>query len=116
MEDANPSRSVFPWDVMRHFLLDVSSLFNSFRKPEYLSIIKDNYGFLPDMPNTKIYKYCHDLFCKFSPEKAHDVALTVLKKRDNCNYLNDYIREAPNFLKAYIISSKINENKVHKLM
>ena len=95
--------------------VDPSVIFNSLRKPEYLSIIRDNYDSLPGIPNTQIYKYCHDLFCKFSPEKAHDAALTVLKRRENSSCLGEYLKEAPNFLKAYIISSKINENKVHKL-
>jgi hypothetical protein len=33
-------------------------LFSSLRKPEYLRVIKNFYGYIPDLPNTLIYRKC----------------------------------------------------------
>jgi hypothetical protein len=87
-------------------------IFDSLRKAEYVSIIKDIFGFIPDVPNTLIYKKCKALFCKLSPEKAHDSMVNVLKKRGNSICLKEFILEVPNSLKAASLTAKLTKNQM----
>ena len=89
-------------------------IFDSLRKSEYLKIIKEVFEFVPDVPNTRIYRECRDLFCTLSPEVAHDEMVSVLKMRGNKNMLKDIISDFPKSLTAYVIDSGINERKVKK--
>ncbi len=82
-------------------------IFNSLRKKEYLYIIKKQYDFVPDVPNTQIYKACRELFIKLPPETAHDCMVKALKKRGECSRLKDFIEESPEYLRAYSINSSL---------
>lgn len=79
-------------------------IFDSLRKTEYTSIIKEQYGFIPDLPNTQIHKACRELFAKLTPETAHDCMVKVLKARGKCGRLKDFITDSPECLRAYSIN------------
>lgn len=87
-------------------------IFDSLRKTEYVSIIRDIFDFVPDVPNTLIYKKCKALFCKLSPEKAHNSMVNVLKKRGNSICLKEFILEVPNSLKAASLTAKLTKNQM----
>jgi len=89
-------------------------IFNSLRKHEYLKIIKRVFGFVPTVPNTRIYGECRDLFCGLMPEVAHDEMVNILRQRGNKRILKDIIFDFPQSLRAYIIDSNINDNKAKK--
>ena len=84
-----------------------SVIFDSLRKNEYQQIIKMHFGAIPNMPNTRMYQACHDLFCSFAPTVAHDAMVTVLKKRGNSRLLHEFIDSVPNSLKAASLSCKL---------
>ncbi len=86
-------------------------IFDSLRKTEYVSIIRDIFGFVPDVPNTLIYKKCKALFCQLSPEKAHDSMVNVLKKRGNSICLKEFVLDVPNSLKAASLTAKLTKNQ-----
>ncbi|MBT3879403.1 MAG: sce7726 family protein [Candidatus Scalindua sp.] len=86
-------------------------IFDSLRKVEYVSIIRDNFGFIPDVPNTLIYKKCKALFCKLSPEVAHDSMVKTLKKRGNSICLKEFILGVPDSLKAASLTAKLTKNQ-----
>lgn len=90
-------------------------IFDSLRKPEYLSIISKIYGDIPDVPNTRIYKICRDLFSRLSPEVAHDEMVRVLYKRGNKRTLNEFILGMPSCLRAYAISANLTIDQASKL-
>ena len=95
--------------------INTSILFDSLRKAEYLKIIEDYYGMMPDVPNTQIYKECKNLFCKLSPDIAHDLAMQILRTRKNTNALQEFIDNAPSSLSAYAMSI-CNETKKMKAL
>jgi len=90
-------------------------IFDSLRKSEYLKIIKKKFGFVPDVPNTRIYGECRELFCGLAPEVAHDEMVKVLKVRGNREILKDIIFDVPQSLRAYVIDSSIDGKKAKKL-
>ena len=90
-------------------------IFNSLRKPEYLSIIKKIFGYIPDVPNTRIYRECLELFCTLLPEIAHDEMVRTLYKRRNRKSLSKYIHTIPFSLRGYIIGSRVNDGNLIKL-
>lgn len=83
-------------------------IFDSLRKTEYTSIIKEQYGYIPDLPNTQMHKACGVLFTKLPPETTHDCMVKVLKARGKCKRLKDFITDSPECLRAYSINSGLS--------
>jgi len=84
-----------------------SVIFDSLRKNEYQQIIKMHFGAIPNVPNTRMYQACRDLFCSLTPTEAHDAMVTILKKRGNSRLLHEFIVSVPNSLKAVSLSCKL---------
>ena len=80
-----------------------------------MKIIKKKFGFVPDVPNTRIYRECRELFCRLAPEVAHDEMVKVLKVRGNKKILKDIIFDIPQTLRAYVIDSSSDGRKAEKL-
>jgi len=93
-----------------------SVIFSTFRKSEYLQIIEDNFGFVPNVPNTRIHQACFELFCELTPETAHDAMLEVLQRRGNTKQLKDFVNKAPRSLKASAASYNINNSWIDKFL
>ncbi len=91
-------------------------LFDSLRKAEYMRIIKEYYGTVPDVPNTQIYRECKKLFCEIPPVYAHDLTIKILKERTNSKRLKNFIDKAPSSLSAYAISICNEKDKMQKLL
>lgn len=90
-------------------------IFNSLRKPEYLSIVESVYGYIPNVPNTYIYKVCLELFSKLSSEVAHDEMVRVLFQRGNKELLKEFISNIPSSLRAYVSSGHLTSERSRKL-
>jgi len=88
--------------------LDKEALFNMLRKDEYLKIIKNNFGYIPDVPNTKIYFASKELFITLSIGQAHKEFLKALKTRKNHKNLIENIKKFPDSLKIAIIEADLN--------
>ena len=53
-----------------------------YRKQEYLDLVKSEFGFIPNVPNTKIFKVCYEmLYKKMSVKQFQEKVLLILKKR-----------------------------------
>jgi len=89
--------------------VDASVIFDSLRKPEYISIIKKRFGLIPDVPNTKIYSECKALFAQLEPQVAHDEMVKVLKQRGNCCSLREFITQVPDSLKAASLECRLTK-------
>ncbi|MCT3763303.1 sce7726 family protein [Chryseobacterium sp. PTM-20240506] len=61
--------------------LEFDSLFKLLRKKEYLHLVKINFGFIPDVPNTKIFRVCYELLNEIDICTFHLQVLNILKKR-----------------------------------
>ena len=91
-------------------------LFDSLRKSEYMRIIKEYYGTIPDVPNTQIYRECKKLYCEIPPGYAHELTVKILKGRNNSKILKDFIDKAPSSVSAYAISISGQKKKLQKIM
>ena len=61
------------------------SIFKLLRKSEFLSLVQLNYGFIPEVPNTKIFTVCYDLLSEIALDIFHSQVLKILKKRNAGN-------------------------------
>lgn len=92
------------------------SLFYSLRKSEYLALIADFFGFMPIMPNTKIFNYCMDLFFEIPIDEAYRKTLYYLKKRKLKNEHVNLIKDLPPSLKSMTIQHTYNKNKCDNII
>ena len=92
-------------------IMDKKSIFNLFRKQEYLKIIKDYQGSVPDVPNTKIHSVCQEVFNQFSIKEANKILVKTLKQRKNYNDLVSNIKKFPNSLKLAILELDLNQKE-----
>ncbi|MDN5049705.1 sce7726 family protein [Aliarcobacter butzleri] len=96
--------------------LDKEALFNLLRKDEYLKIIKNKFGYLPDVPNTKIYTECKNMLSKLTIVEIHKEVLYTLKKRITYKNLVDNIKQFPDSLKISILESNLNINEQQEFL
>jgi hypothetical protein len=57
------------------------TIFKTLRKPEYLEITERHFGYIPKVPNTKIFRACFDLLSKIELDKFQKIAFQKLKNR-----------------------------------
>lgn len=57
------------------------TIFKTLRKPEYLEIVFDNFGYVPEVPNTQIFRICLDLIHKIEISEFQKMAFNKLKER-----------------------------------
>lgn len=86
-------------------------IFDSLRKPEYCHIIKEEFGEIPDVPNTKLHKEAKSLFCQLPPEAAHKHMVEALKNRVPKKGLADFIKALPHSLKLAGLTAGLNEEQ-----
>ena len=65
-----------------NFNLDTEILFKTLRKSEYIEIISDFYKFVPNVPNTLIFRECLELAKKIPLIEFQQLVFKVLKKRN----------------------------------
>ncbi len=88
-------------------------IFDSLTKKEYISIIKRCFGYVPEVPNTYIYRECKNLFSALPPEVAHNEMVLSLSKRGNKTLLKNFVESVPTSLKAYAISTSLKKHRVN---
>lgn len=59
-----------------------ATIFKTLRKSEYLSIIKELFGFIPKVPNTLIFKECLSLVNNIEVKEFQKLAFDKLKQRN----------------------------------
>lgn len=57
------------------------TIFKTLRKAEYLNIVNDYFGYIPPVPNTKIFRACFDLISSIEVMKFQKLTFNELKKR-----------------------------------
>lgn len=62
-------------------LFDFETIFKILRKQEYLDLTAQNYGFIPDVPNTQIFKVCYQLLSKINIVTFQKQVLLKIKDR-----------------------------------
>lgn len=60
---------------------DFDTIFKILRKQEYMDLVKAEYGYIPDVPNTKIFRICYNMLKQIPVEKFQKKVLSKLKER-----------------------------------
>ncbi len=95
--------------------LDHSTIFKTLRKNEYLEIIYDFFGFIPEVPNTMIFRECLSLILTIDISLFQKMAFNKLKERKlKCpNLLKS--NETPYELKYICNSLNLNNKEYQSL-
>lgn len=95
--------------------LEFDKLFKLLRKEEYLEVFADNFGYIPNIPNTKIFKFCYEQLKTCELKSFQCQVLNVLKRRQlkNAKFLKS--KKTPNELKFICNSLDFNEIEYNKL-
>ena len=90
-------------------------MFKLLHKKEYLNLVKRNFGFIPDVPNTKIFRVCYDLLESIDILDFQKQVLTTLKKRNiDCPELLKS-NDTPTELKHICYTLNFNSNEYDEL-
>ena len=96
-------------------LFEFDTIFKILRKQEYLDLVADNFGYIPDVPNTLIFKACYELLACIDITFFQKQVLNKLKKRKLQK--PDLLKSSntPRELKHICNSLDFNEQEYHKL-
>jgi len=90
-------------------------LFDSLRKDEYTSVIRRAYGYVPVVPNTRMYNACKGLFCQLDPIVCHDFSIEALREF-RCPSVNDTeISSIPYSLRGLVLGASGLAKKLPEL-
>jgi hypothetical protein len=94
-----------------------SVIFNTLRKNEYMEIIKKRFGFIPDVPNTRIYAECKKLFLDLTPQVAHDEFVKSLKHRSKySSFLINNIDKFPISINYSLMTADLDDIQCNNLL
>lgn len=110
LNDSQAIRTVREPQSMKQYVQQ-EAVFDSLRQHEYVQIILKEFGHVPDVPNTRIYSECKDLFCRLHPEAAHDAMVSILRRRGDCRAIHDFITGVPSSLRALSLSCKLSHRE-----
>jgi hypothetical protein len=82
------------------------AIFDSLRVGEYSSILRDELGFVPDVPNGLRYTVCKAHFSTIAPERAHAGMVRVMKGRFNSRTAS-FVSALPDSLKAAGLTTRL---------
>jgi hypothetical protein len=85
-------------------LTDPGTIFDCMRQIEYCRAITQAFGYVPQVPNSQLYRHARDMFCSLSPSVAHDLMVNQIKKRGKKRPFVELIESAPACLKHVCLS------------
>lgn len=96
-------------------LFDFDTIFKILRKQEYLDLVADNFGFIPHVPNTQIFKACYELLASKNIAEFQKQVLNKLKERKLLN--PDLLKSSntPKELKHICSSLDFSEQEYYRL-
>ncbi|MGO3184496.1 MAG: sce7726 family protein [Aequorivita sp.] len=94
---------------------DFETIFKILRKQEYLDLVSDNFGYIPNVPNTKVFSTCYNLLSKIDIKDFQKQVLGKLKERKlkSPNLLKS--KKTPVELKHICNSLDFNDSEYQKL-
>lgn len=78
---------------------DPASIFDSMRQVEYCRAIAEVFGYVPQVPNSQLYRRAKEMFCSLPPHSAHDLMVRHIKRRGKKRPFVELIESAPVSLK-----------------
>ena len=89
--------------------LDKPTLFEFLRRPEYEAIIGRQFGAVPDVPNTRIYRECQELFLSLPVAIAHFEVIQALRRRSVWSAAAGRLRALPHSLALHGVIGTFND-------
>ena len=83
---------------------DPASVFDCMRQREFCAVVKKEFGGIPDVPNSRIYREARALFCQLDPSRAHDLMIERVRLRGRRKPFIDLLDNAPASLKHACLS------------
>ena len=83
---------------------DPGAVFNCMRQPEFCAAVKKEVGYIPIVPNSRIYRESRELFCQIDPSRAHDLMVEHVRMRGKKRPFVDLVDSAPVSLKHACLS------------
>ena len=96
-------------------LFDFDTIFKILRKKEYLDLFKNNFGFIPNVPNTQIFRFCYKLLANKNIVDFQKQVLNKLKERKISSPKLLKSSDTPKELKHICNSLDLNEQEYSKL-
>ncbi len=88
-----------------------SLLMASLRKEEYQDIVLSEFGFLPEVPSTKIYGKCLEMIQQINPSKLHDLMVSCISQRKLSDFQMKALEKVPPYILPLWISKKYSEKQ-----
>jgi hypothetical protein len=83
---------------------DPGAIFDCMRQSEYCRAVTQEFGFVPQVPNSQLYRHVREVFCSLPPSTAHDLMVEQIKKRGKKRPFVELIDSAPVSLKHVCLS------------
>lgn len=96
-------------------LFEFDTIFKILRKQEYLDLVFENYGYIPNVPNTRIFRVCYELLSKKDIVDFQKQVLNKLKERKLQKPDMLKSTSTPKELKHICNSLDFNEQEYQKL-
>jgi len=84
--------------------VDPPAVFDCMRQAEFCAATREAFGYVPNVPNSRLYSETKRLFCSLTPSQAHDLMVRQIKKRGKKGAFAELIAQAPPSLKHACIS------------
>ena len=83
---------------------DPAAVFDCMRQPEFCAIVKEEFGHIPAVPNSWLYREARALFCQLDPSRAHDLMVERVRLRGKRQPFVELVNSAPESLKHACLS------------
>ena len=83
---------------------DPGTIFDCMRQSEYCHAVTQAFGFVPQVPNSQLYRRAREMFCSLPPDVAHDLMVDQVKRRGKKRPFVELIESAPVSLKYVCLS------------
>lgn len=95
---------------------DHTSFFDSLRINEIKNIINLKYGYVPNLPNTLIYKECFKLFSNINLSELHLMYIAEIRKREMSAIQKELIHKIPESIKVSTISKRYSRKQCENII
>lgn len=86
-------------------------IFDLLRQDEYIRIVGNAFGFVPEVGNARIYTACRELFVTLSPERAHAYMVAALHERRLSHRRKEFVASAPHSLKLLALATRFSRTE-----
>lgn len=83
---------------------DPAAIFDCMRQSEYCRAVAEVFGYVPQVPNSELYRKAKEMFCSLPSHVAHDLMVSQIKRRGKKRPFAELIESAPVCLKHVCLS------------